>query len=67
MDCFVFGRMFLGTLSQEKHIYICLTGEDLGFMAHPYSLAFWLNEDEADKLAFHLQSVLQDREQKKKK
>ena len=28
-------------------------------------IIFWLNEDEADKLCFHLQSVLQDRERRK--
>lgn len=28
------------------------------------SLMFWLSPDEADKLAFHLNSVLQDRERK---
>ena len=31
------------------------------------SILFWLNEDEADKLCFHLQSVLQDRERRKSK
>ena len=31
------------------------------------SILFWLNEDEADKLCFHLSSVLQDRERRKKK
>lgn len=31
------------------------------------SIMFWLNENEADRLCFHLQSVLQDRERRKKK
>lgn len=31
------------------------------------NVIFWLNSDEADSLAFHLQSVLQDRERRKKK
>ena len=30
-------------------------------------ILFWLSEDEADKLCFHLQSVLQDRERRKSK
>ncbi len=31
------------------------------------NILFWLNEDEADKLSFQLQSVLQDRERRRKK
>ena len=31
------------------------------------NIMFWLTPDEADKLSFQLQSVLQDRERRKKK
>ena len=31
------------------------------------NILFWLSEDEADKLCFQLQSVLQDRERRKTK
>lgn len=49
----------------DKNICIRLSGEDISFTATNYSVSVYIDEDCADKIAFQLQSILQDREQRK--
>ena len=50
-------------------IAVIISGKDLMFCANVFennkTLHFWLTDELADSLAFHLGSILQDREQKK--
>ena len=50
----------------DKDIQIRFSGEDIKFVATEYSIAIYINEDEADKISFQLSSLLQDREIRKK-
>mgnify|MGYP001564363646 CR=1 FL=1 len=52
--------------NNDKNIQIRISGEDIKFIATEYSVSIFLNEDEADKIAFHLSTILQDRDYSKK-
>ena len=51
----------------KKPIAIQLRGEDFTFVASSSSVFFTLDADMADKLAFQIGSLLQDRERKNQK
>ena len=46
---------------EENNIVIRLSGNDISFQATAYGISIYINEDLADKISFHLQSILQDR------
>ncbi len=50
----------------KENICIKVSGLDLKFQASNYSLSLFIDEDEADKIAFQLNAILQDRDIKKK-
>ena len=52
-------------LNNDKKIQIRLSGDDIKFIATEYSLSIFIDEDLADKLAFQIQSLLQEIEIKK--
>ncbi len=51
----------------NKNIAIRLAGEDISFQASGWSVSIYISEDIADKIAFQIQSILQDRERRKEK
>ena len=48
-------------IERDKTIQIRLSGEDIKFVATEYSMSFFIDEDCADRIAFQLQTILQDR------
>ena len=52
-------------LKRNQNIQIRLSGDDIKFIATEYSLSIFIDEDLADKLAFQIQSLLQEIEIKK--
>lgn len=54
-------------VEKENTIALRISGFDIKFLANPYSISVYFNEDIADKIAFQIGSVLQDRERRKKK
>jgi len=51
--------------NNDKNIQIRLSGEDIKFIATEYSVSIFIDEDLADRLAFHIGAVLQDIKLKK--
>ncbi len=51
---------------KKDNICIRVSGLDLKFQASNYSLSLFIDEDEADKIAFQLNAILQDRDITKK-
>ena len=47
---------------KDKTIQIRLSGDDIKFVATEYSISLFVDEDLADKISFHLQNILQDRD-----
>lgn len=45
----------------DKNIVIRLRGDDITFNATGYSLYVYLNEDIADKIAFQINAIIEDR------
>ena len=52
-------------INRDKDIQIRLSGENIKFLATEYSISIFVSEDEGDKLAFHINSLLQERNRKK--
>jgi hypothetical protein len=50
---------------KDDRIKIDISGLDLQFQASKYRITIFIDEDEADKIAFQLQSILQDIERRK--
>ena len=50
---------------KDKNIAIRLSGEDIVFQASNYSLSVYLDKETADKIAFQIQSLLQDMDYRK--
>jgi len=48
-------------MESDKNIAIRISGEDLSFVATQYSVDVYINEKVADSIAFHIQSIIQDR------
>ena len=46
-------------------ISLCFMGEELFYTASPTMLTVSLDEDSAERIAFHLQTILMDRQLKK--
>jgi hypothetical protein len=51
---------------KDKNIVIRLRGEDVSFQASAYGVSVYLDEKTADSIAFHIQSIIQDRARQKK-
>ena len=47
---------------QNQNIQIRLSGEDIKFIATEYSLSVFIDKDTAGKIAFQINSLLQDAE-----
>jgi len=58
-------KILVDEVRGEDKILVRLSGEDIKFIVSEYSLSFYLDDDLADKLAFQLGAVLQDRQQRK--
>ena len=52
-------------LEKKKNILVRLSGNDIKFIATEYSLSFYLDNNLADKLAFQLTAILEDRYRRK--
>ena len=46
---------------KERNIVIRLKGEDASFQASAYRVSIYLTEDVADKIAFHIRAIVEDR------
>mgnify|MGYP001473361769 CR=1 FL=1 len=46
---------------RDKNIVIRLKGEDASFQASAYGVSIYLTEDIADKIAFHIRAIIEDR------
>lgn len=51
---------------KEDNICIRVSGSDVKFQASNYSICLFIDEKEADQIAFQLGSILQDRDRVKK-
>ena len=51
---------------KEDNICIRIVGTDVKFQSSNYGISIFIDEEEADKIAFQLNSILQDRERKEK-
>ena len=47
---------------QNQNIQIRVSGEDTKFIATEYSLSVFIDQDTASKIAFQINSLLQDKE-----
>ena len=52
---------------KDKNIAIRVSGEDIKFIASEYSCSVYIDEKNAESLAFHIQSIIQDRDIRSKK
>ena len=50
---------------KEDNICIRIRGEDLKFQTSEWAVALFIDEDEAEKIVFHLETILQERNRKK--
>lgn len=50
---------------EDGKIAIGLKGEGISFMATGYAVTIYVDEKTADSIAFHIGSILQDRERRK--
>ena len=50
----------------KNNIAIRFAGNGVNFQASDYGISVYIDEQTADSVAFHLQSILQDRERKRK-
>jgi hypothetical protein len=53
-------------INNNQDIQIRLSGDDIKFVVTEYSVAIFIDEKTADSIAFHIQSIIQDRARQKK-
>lgn len=48
-------------ITGDKNICVRLSGEDIKFVATEYSISLFVDEDIADKIAFQINAIIEDR------